>query len=77
MASSWRNASSSSKELDMSKIENNSYELCYNSACISIAKENYEEAIEKLKKAETLCKEMFEDTPEDQEGLDNEIAIIR
>ena len=61
----------------MSKNENNSYELCYNSACISIAKENYEEAKEKLKKAETMCKETFEDNPEDQEGLDNEMAIIR
>jgi hypothetical protein len=61
----------------MSKFEDRSYELCYNSACISIAKGNYEEGKEKLMKAEQMCKETFEDSPEDQEGLDNEIAIIR
>lgn len=61
----------------MSENENKTYELCYNSACISIGKENLKEAYDKLKKAETMCVETFEDEQEDQEALDNEIAIIR
>ena len=58
----------------MTENENLTYELCYNSACISISKGDYEGAHEKLKKAEAMCKKAFED---DQEALDNEIAIIR
>lgn len=69
--------SSIQKELDMSELETKTYELCYNSACISLSKGNYEEAREKLTKAENLCKETFEDDPEEQEALDNEMAIIR
>jgi hypothetical protein len=61
----------------MNELENKTYELCYNSACISISKENFEEASKKLVKAEQLCKETFEDDPEDQEALENEIAIIK
>jgi hypothetical protein len=61
----------------MSELENKTYELCYNSACISLSKGNYEEAKEKLVKAEKMCKETFEDDPEEQEALDNELAIIK
>ena len=77
VVSSWRNLAATGKDLDMSEHETKTYELCYNSACISLAKGNYEEAREKLKQAELMCKETFEDSPDDQEGLDNEIAIIR
>lgn len=66
----------STKDLDMSENENRTYELCYNSACISLGKGNFEEAQEKLKKAEKLCKQTFEDE-EDQEYVENEMAIIR
>lgn len=59
----------------MSENENRTYELCYNSACISISKENYKEAYDKLIKAENMCKKTFEE--EDPESLDNEIAIVR
>ena len=61
----------------MSELETRTYELCYNSACISLSKGNYEEAKEKLLRAEQLCKESFEDDPEEQEALENEIAIIK
>lgn len=61
----------------MNELENKTYELCYNSACISISKGDFVEASNKLTKAEQLCKETFEDDPEEQEALDNEIAIIR
>lgn len=80
---------SSTKDLDMSEKENQTYELCYNSACIALSKGNEQAAIEKLKKAEKMCIEMFhEDQPQDsngqvvleqsdQEALDNELAIIK
>lgn len=64
------------KDLDMSENEKLTYELCYNSACISISKGKYEEAEEKLNRAETMCKEYFEDE-EDQEFVESEMAIIR
>lgn len=60
----------------MTENEKKTYELCYNSACISLSKKNYKEAEEKLKRAELMCKKTFEDE-EDQEILENEIAIIR
>ena len=61
----------------MSESENETYELCYKSACISLSKGNFEEAKEKLRKAEQICKNSFEDNPEDQEVFESEIVIIR
>jgi signal recognition particle subunit SRP72 len=64
----------------MSQTENKTYELCYNSACISLSKGNHQEAYNKLKKAEQICVKTFEDDQEsleDHEALDNEIAIIK
>lgn len=66
---------SSTKDLDLSEQENRTYELCYNSGCVSIGKQNYQEAYEKLLKAENMCKKTFEE--EDPELLENEIAIVR
>ena len=51
MNNSKKNAN---KTLDMSEQENKTYELCYNSACLSISRGNYDEAESKLKKAEGL-----------------------
>ena len=61
----------------MSENEKKSFELCYNSACISIGRGNYKDALDKLKKAEVMCKKTFEDDIEDQEAFDREIAIIK
>lgn len=66
------------KDMDMSENEDKTYELCYNSACILLSKGNYNEAEEKLKKAEEMCKKYFEDDEEfTEEDLENEIGIIR
>ncbi len=66
------------KELDVTEHENKTFELCYNSACISISKGNYVEAQEKLEKAERMCTETFqEEDPEDIDGLEREVAVIR
>lgn len=66
---------SSNKDIDLSEHEDRTYELCYNSACVSIGKQKYQEAQEKLLKAENMCKKTFEE--EEPELLDNEIAIVR
>jgi signal recognition particle subunit SRP72 len=73
----------SNKDLDMSENENRTYELCYNSACIQLAKGQTQEAYDKLKKAEKMCVETLNEDAEqaeDQEAkefLDNEVAIIK
>lgn len=67
-----------SKELDMQENESKTFELCYNSACISISKGKYAEAQKKLEKAELMCNETFkEEDPDDLDGLDREVSIIR
>jgi outer membrane protein assembly factor BamD (BamD/ComL family) len=60
----------------MSENEKRNYELCYNSACLSISKGNYEEALTKLERAEKMCQQTYEEE-EDQDTLESEIAIIR
>jgi len=67
-----------SKDIDMKNDENKTFELCYNSACISISKSNYIEAQKKLEKAEAICNDTFkEEDPDDLDGLEREITIIR
>ncbi len=64
----------------MSENENKTFELCYNSACISIAKGNFAEAKEKLLKAEMMCKKTFEEdqeNQEDQDSMEREVSVIR
>jgi hypothetical protein len=38
----------------MSEFEDKTYELCYNSACLSISRGKFDEAENKLKKAEGI-----------------------
>lgn len=64
------------KDLDMTEHEDKTFELCFNSACISLSKGQYNEAQEKLVKAEQMCNETFTD-PDDQDDLEREITVIR
>jgi signal recognition particle subunit SRP72 len=62
----------------MNEFEDKTYELCYNSACLSISKGKYDEAKDKLKKAEEMCKEFYKSEEDfDEEELENELAIIK
>jgi signal recognition particle subunit SRP72 len=65
----------------MNENEKRTYELCFNSACLSLSKGSYAEAETKLQKAETMCREMFEDTDgqeaADESEVENELAVIR
>lgn len=60
----------------MTENEDKTFELCFNSACISLSKGQYTEAQEKLVKAEKMCNETFTD-PDDQDDLEREITVIR
>lgn len=64
------------KDLDMTENEDKTFELCFNSACMSLSKGQYTEAQEKLVKAEKMCNETFTD-PDDQDDLEREITVIR
>jgi signal recognition particle subunit SRP72 len=71
---------SSTKDLDLNtNDESLTYEMCYNSACISISKGEWEEAKSRLDLAEKMCRQSFEEEQdaEDQEIMENEIATIR
>ncbi|XP_072920115.1 signal recognition particle subunit SRP72 isoform X1 [Hemitrygon akajei] len=54
-----------------------SYELCYNAACTLIGEGKLSLAMNKLQKAEELCRQSFsEDTDISDEEIDAELAII-
>ncbi|KAL1110095.1 hypothetical protein AAG570_008172 [Ranatra chinensis] len=62
--------------VEMPSFPNETYELAYNVACHLIAKGHYLEAERKLKQAEKLCRDSFdEDTP--PEEIEEEVAIIK
>ncbi|KAK2187665.1 hypothetical protein NP493_158g04070 [Ridgeia piscesae] len=59
-------------------MREDTYELCYNAACLLLGKGLYEEAEGKLKRAEELCRQLFEDDPDTAEDeVDAELGIIR
>ncbi|CAH1998677.1 unnamed protein product [Acanthoscelides obtectus] len=58
-------------------LKDNTYELCYNKACILIAHENYTEAEKKLKQCEKLCREALEEDEAAEEEIDIELALIK
>ncbi|XP_078392344.1 signal recognition particle subunit SRP72 [Cetorhinus maximus] len=54
-----------------------SYELCYNAACTLIGEGKLPQAMNKLQKAEELCRQSYsEDTDMSDEEIDAELAII-
>ncbi|XP_064465558.1 signal recognition particle subunit SRP72-like isoform X2 [Ornithodoros turicata] len=59
------------------KLRDNTYELCYNQACILLSLSCYADALQKLHQAEDLCKKTLEedDVPEDE--IEEELAIVR
>ena len=63
---------------DMREAETKTYELCFNAACIALARGEYAEAKAKLERAERMCRETLEgEEPEEAEGVEREVAVIR
>lgn len=58
-------------------LRDNTYELCYNKACLLIAHGQYFEAEKKLRQCEKLCREMLEEEESSEEEIDIELALIR
>ncbi|XP_018578059.1 signal recognition particle subunit SRP72 [Anoplophora glabripennis] len=64
-------------ESNIDNLGDNTYELCYNKACLLIANGNYTEAEKKLRQCEKLCREALEDDEATEEEIDIELALIR
>ncbi|KAJ3642145.1 hypothetical protein Zmor_024954 [Zophobas morio] len=58
-------------------LRDNTYELCFNKACLLIAHGQYAEAEKKLRQCEKLCREMLEEEESSEEEIDIELALIR
>lgn len=61
----------------MGPLRSDTYELCYNWACMLITQEQYAEAEKKLKHCEKLCRESLEEDGATDEEIDVELALIR
>lgn len=57
----------------MPNLRDDTYELSYNSACISLGKSQYSEAEKKLRTSEKLCRE----TLDEDDDIEEEAAIIK
>ncbi|KAK9889217.1 hypothetical protein WA026_004495 [Henosepilachna vigintioctopunctata] len=68
---------SKESEVDIDDLRDNTYELCFNKACMLISRELYAEAEKKLKQCEKMCREMLEEDEASEEEIDIELALIR
>lgn len=57
----------------MPTLNEDSFELCYNSACSAIGKASYAEAEKKLRTSERMCRE----TLDEDDDIEEEVAIIK
>lgn len=57
----------------MPSLREDTYELCYNSACALAGKAQYSEAEKKLRASETICRESLDE----DDDIDDEIGIIK
>ncbi|XP_067036524.1 signal recognition particle subunit SRP72-like [Acropora muricata] len=65
-------------KMDELGLREDTYELCYNSACLSLGENDIEAAEEKLKKAEELCEKSLRDDPDiGEEEFEAEMGIVR
>ncbi|KAJ8926937.1 hypothetical protein NQ314_020789 [Rhamnusium bicolor] len=64
-------------ESNIEDLRDNTYELCYNKACLLIESGNYSEAEKKLRQCEKLCREVLEEDETTEEEIDIELALIR
>lgn len=65
------------EEGQIEDLRDNTYELCYNKACLLITHGLYGEAEKKLRQCEKLCREYLEEDEATEEEIDIELALIR
>lgn len=58
---------------DVSNLREDTYELCYNSACTLVGKSLYADAEKKLRTSEKICRESLDE----DDDVEDEIAIIK
>lgn len=58
---------------DAPNIRDDTYELCYNSACADLGKNQYNEAEKKLRQSEKICLESLDE----DDDIADEVAIIK
>lgn len=58
---------------DVPTLNEDTFELCYNSACSAIGKSSYAEAEKKLRTSERMCRE----TLDEDDDIEEEVAIIK
>ncbi|XP_070540051.1 signal recognition particle subunit SRP72-like [Ptychodera flava] len=59
-------------------LSEDTFELCYNKACLLVGQGQIKEAEKKLKEAERLCRESLEDDPDmTEEDIESEVAVIQ
>ncbi|XP_077992578.1 signal recognition particle subunit SRP72-like [Glandiceps talaboti] len=65
-------------EIEDLGLEEDTYELCYNKACLLLGHGKIKEAKAKLEKAQELCRESFEDDPDmTEEDIEAELGVIK
>lgn len=57
----------------MPNLREDTYELCYNSACATLGKQSYAEAEKKLRSSEKICRESLDE----DDDVEDEVAIIK
>lgn len=57
----------------MPNLREDTYELCYNSACAALGKQSYAEAEKKLRSSEKICRESLDE----DDDVEDEVAIIK
>lgn len=58
---------------DVPKLNEDTYELCYNSACAALGKSAYADAEKKLRNSERMCREALDE----EDDVEGEVAIIK
>ncbi|XP_020610040.1 signal recognition particle subunit SRP72-like [Orbicella faveolata] len=65
-------------KMDDPGLREDTYELCYNSACLSLGQSDVEVAQQKLRRAEELCQRSLQDDPDvAEEEIESEMGVVR
>ncbi|XP_055679226.1 signal recognition particle subunit SRP72 [Lutzomyia longipalpis] len=62
---------------EIPEFREDTYELCYNKACLIAGKKKFTEAEKKLRTSEKLCREFLEEDGATEEDIKDEMAIIK
>ncbi|KAL3290204.1 hypothetical protein HHI36_023563 [Cryptolaemus montrouzieri] len=68
---------SKESSVNIDDLRENTYELCFNKACLLISRELYAEAEKKLRQCEKMCREILEEDEATEEEINIELALIR